>query len=129
MNEEIRNDVIDVEIEKEVKVKKSIIDKAKELGNKGVDKAKSAGKWIKENPYKALEAGYWIVGGTCIAALTAAGLMSANEANKTVYSKDIGESVKLKHKLDNQEKAELDYRMKHEDKTKIEALREMGLLK
>lgn len=130
MNEEIRNDVIE-DVTEEVEVmekKKTVFDKAKELGNKGMDKLKATGKWIKENPGKAAEAGMYIVGGVCITALTAAGFKNANDAKKDVYSKDIGESVRLKKELSNSDKVELDFRMSN-GQSKIQALNEMDLLK
>lgn len=108
--------------------KETLVEKAKGIGKKVSDKAKQTGKWIKENPSEALQAGYYAVGGLFIATITALAVGSANEQAKTVYSKDIGESVKLKKKLNNQDKVELDYRMKNGE-TKIEALRNMNKVK
>lgn len=135
--EEIKNEVtmedldeieeFDFEEEKETK-KKGVKDVVSDLWRKGKSKVEDTIDYIKENPEEAASKA---VGGLAVAGaglLVLLGVHESNKLDRTVYSDEIGECVELKKKLKNQDKKELDYRMKT-GQTKIEALDDMGMIK
>lgn len=139
MNEEIRNEEVDVTVDEvvddfedfdfeEENEKKSVFEKGKDLGKSLFGKVKDGIEYVKENPEEAAEKAFGVaaIGGTVVLVLL--GLSSARKLDRTVYSEDIGECVELKKKLTNKDKTELDYRMKT-GQTKIEALNDMNLVK
>lgn len=123
--------VIDVKFEevKDTECKKeSVMDKIKSFGSKGLDKVKKGIEYAKNNPDELVEKTVGVVSTAVIIGCTVAGINDCKKIGRTVYSEDIGETVELKKKLTNDEKIELDYRMKT-GQTKIEALRSMDKIK
>ena len=112
----------------EVEAKESVMDKIKGFGKKGLNKAKEGFEWAKNNPENVVDIAIGAVSTAVIVGATVVGISDAKEARRSVYSKDIGESVVLKKKLSNKDKIELDYRMKNGE-TKIEALDNLDLIK
>lgn len=112
----------------ETEQKTSWIEKGKNVGGKVLTWGKDKINKVKENPGEAI--GKLAVFGSCaiggIIALKT--VKDIDNLEKTVYSDDIGEGVILKKKLNNDNKVELDYRMKT-GQTKIEALKDMDLIK
>lgn len=112
----------------ETEQKTSWIEKGKNVGGKVLTWGKDKINKVKENPGEAIckltVFGSCVVGG--IIALKT--VKDIDNLEKTVYSDDIGEGVILKKKLNNDNKVELDYRMKT-GQTKIEALKDMDLIK
>lgn len=132
--EEIKNTVVDEEFFDdfdeafEEPKKKSFLDGVKEFSKKGLNKAKDGFTWCKEHPSEALE-GVATIGGIAVAALIGVDTAkSINKAKRTVYSDDIKECVLLNKPLTNEEKVEVDFRVKN-GQTKIEALNDMGKIK
>ena len=117
-----------VEVTNETVQKKSLIEKSKDAGSKVFNWGKDKIKYVKENPVE-------VIGKVTTVATVAAGVLftaktvrDIDRLDKTVYSDEIGEGVVLKKKLNNDNKVELDYRMKT-GQTKIEALKDMGMIR
>ena len=125
MSEEIKNNET---IEEQTEVKKSVLDNLKGFGKKAVDTVKDGIKYAKENPDVVADKAFKIGAGGVAILTIAAGIKADKKLQRTVYSEDIGECVELKRKLNNDDKKEVDYRVKT-GQTKIEALGEMGLIK
>lgn len=112
----------------EVETKETIKEKGKKVGDKILYYGKNTIDYIKSDPVDAI-----VKVGTALTAvvaiMTAVGTISKiSNASKTVHSKEIGEDILLKKKLNNNDKVELDYRMKT-GQTKIEALNNMGYIR
>ena len=122
INETIETTEEFVEVKKE-----SLFDKTKNAGKKALDWGKDKIKSITEDPVDSLEKAVTLGMYVAAAYITWQIGKEAKNFGKMVYSKDIEENVVLNKKLTNSNKIELDYRMKT-GQTKIEALREMGLL-
>lgn len=124
---EMINETIETTVDFVEEKKEGLIDKTKKVGKKALDWSKDKIDSIKGDPVNSLEKTVKI--GLCIAEVYLAYHMTkyCRNLGKMVYSKDIEENVILNKKLTNSNKIELDYRMKT-GQTKIEALREMGLL-
>lgn len=116
------------EIKNEEMTKESVFDKAKALGKKGLDKVKDGFNYVMENPEECADKAIAGITTAFVLGCAVVGIADAKKARRSVYSRNIGESIELKHKLTNQEKVEIDQRMKN-GQTKIEAVREMGLIK
>ena len=126
--EEIRNEVEET-VEVKVEDKKSLIEGIKGIGKKGLDFVKDKAAYCKEHPDEAFNAAVTTAGVVGAVLLTAAGVKEKHKIERSVYSEEIGESVELKKKLNNNDLVELDHRMKYDNQTKIEALRSMGKVK
>lgn len=112
----------------EVETKETIKEKGKKVGDKILSYGKNTIDYIKSDPVDAI-----VKVGTALTAvvaiMTAVGTISKiSNASKTVHSKEIGEDILLKKKLNNNDKVELDYRVKT-GQTKIEALNNMGYIR
>jgi len=122
------NEVVETVETVETEQKTSWIEKGKNVGGKVLTWSKDKINYIKENPTEAIsKVGAAFAVGVGIL-YTAKVAKNVNDLEKTVYSDDIGEGVVLKKKLNNDNKVELDYRMKT-GQTKIEALKDMDLIK
>lgn len=119
---------LDDEIKEDEKKMNPVIEKGKKFGSKVFNKCKDIVNYCKENPGEAAEKAATAVGVALTGAMVIAAGVKANNASKTVYSKEIGEDVLLKKKLSNADKVELDYRMSN-GQTKIEALNAMNKIK
>lgn len=132
--EELRNEEIEAkgfeidEQEEVVETKKTVLDKIKGLGSAATEKFKDVANYVKEHPDEAAEKAAKGLAAGAVGLLTLVTISSVKEAERTTYSEDIGETVRLKKKLTNKDKVELDYRMKT-GQTKIEALDDMSLIK
>ena len=112
----------------ETEQKTSWIEKGKNVGGKVLTWGKDKINKVKETPGEAI--GKLAVFGSCVVGgiIALKTVKDIDNLEKTVYSDDIGEGVILKKKLNNDNKVELDYRMKT-GQTKIEALKDMGMIK
>lgn len=126
--EEKNVEVVEEFVEEAVEKKETVIDKAKNLGKQAIDKVKDGVEYVKNNPDKVAENGAKIATGLGAFALIALGISTDKKLSRTVYSKDIDECVELKKKLTNEDKEQLDYRMRT-GQTKIQALQDMNLIK
>lgn len=112
----------------EVEEKESLFEKGKKVGSKVCTYGKKTLDYVKENPVDSvIKVGAVLTAVVSIITAVKA-INKTGTEGKTVYSEATGESVVLKKKLNNDNKVELDYRMKT-GQTKIEALNEMGLIK
>jgi hypothetical protein len=94
---------------------KEKFEQGKELGGKLIEKA-------KENSDVVVVAAE-------IAAVVGLAAVSSNKASKTMYSEELGESVKLNKKLSNQDKIIMDHLMAEEGLSKIQAAEKIGRIK
>lgn len=122
MNENFDEEFFDDFEEEEMKEKKTWFDHLKGIGSGVVGGAKRLGKAIVDNPEGALAAA-----GT--AALVLLTVSTGSKASKLAYCDEIGESVELKKKLTNDNKAAIDHLMKSEGMTKLQAMETLGLTK
>ena len=106
----------------EMKEKKSMKDwfqekfeQGKELGGKLITKA-------KEHSDVAVVVAE-------IAAVVGLAAISSSKAGKTMYSEELGETVKLNKKLSNQDKILMDHLMAEEGLSKIQAAEKIGRIK
>lgn len=94
---------------------KDKFEKGKEFGGKLIDK-------VKEHEEVAVVAAEVVA----ILGLTA---IASNNASKTMYSEELGETVQLKKKLSNEDKVLMDHLMAEEGLTKIQAADKIGRIK
>ena len=98
-NEFVKEEIFEEEV---MEPKKSLIDKAKDLGGKALIKAKETGTWIKKNPIEAAQVGMCGVGAICMAAIAGASVSQSN-AKKKDYSRLVDESIEQLKESGNQD--------------------------
>lgn len=111
------------------KEKKSVKEMATDLFEKGKNWTVDRVHDIKEHKDEIVPVAITAIEGLAVLAGIGYSVHKANEASRTVYSEEIGETVVLNKKLSNRDKLEIDHLMAHDGMTKIEACDKIGRIK
>lgn len=112
-----------------VEEKKSFMDNVKGFGKKVVDFGKDKVNEFKEDPEEAIEKMVALGAGALLIGLTVAGCKESKKMQNSVYSEELDAFVELKSKPTNQDLVAVDYLMKHDNMTKVEAYNHLGKIK